>query len=263
MSAPQATPRETLAQLQDAMVSSILSGGPLATDDLAMSATESAVYRRNIELMARNALAVSYPTVARLLGRERFTEVAGLLLHQHPPATGDWGTWGRHLPRVLGRSRAAGAFPFLVPAARLDWRTHVAGRSDDNVFHSDSLALLEAIDLAELTIELADHCSLLSSRYPLLEIREWDENHADPPGITRVADAPRRLLVFRPQYRVEALYLTEADYQFFLNMKRGRSIGGMLEALQEQGFDLPQWIDFAIRNNLIHQFRQREKGATP
>jgi hypothetical protein len=247
--------RQALQDAQSALVASILNGTALTRGNLNMNAGQAQVYRRNIVLMARNALEVSFPTVRGLLGPEAFEQLAIRLLDRDPPYAGDWGLWGRSLPAVLCRHEAAGRFPFLVPAARLDWRVHCAGRSAATPLQQSTLQLLQTEDLEDLTIDLSSHCSLLSSRYPLIGIREWQHNQALDPTSFTVSEAPRRLLVFRPQYKVVLRYLRDDDYQFLLGLKQSRSLADLLEQLLPDGFDFPGWMDFAIRNQLIYQVR--------
>ena len=252
MTAVSAKQRCALAQTQEAIVRSVMQGRALAEPGLVMTEAEAGVYRRNIEIMARNALAVSFPTVHQLLGPTRFNRLASKVLERYPPDTGDWGAWGRAVPGALIKEGFAADFPFLVPVARLDWRVHQSSRATDNRLHEASLQLLRTEKLERLTIELAEHCSLLSSRYPLIEIRDWQGG--EPQSLV-LGEMPLRTLVFRPRHKVELRVVDEEVYQFMLGLKRAYPIAYLLEELIPRGFEFPRWVEFAIQHNLIHQFR--------
>ncbi|MAT91139.1 MAG: hypothetical protein CME59_00910 [Halioglobus sp.] len=212
------------------------------------------VYRRNLRAVAVAALGVSYPTVLRLLGRAEFTALAAQLLRQYPPATGDWGEWGRELPALVRSSQAGRAFPFVAPLARLDWLRHCANRAADARFDPSTLGLLESAELDALGIAVAPQVGLLRSQYPLLELLDW---HAQPIAVEReltVTAVPRPVLVYREGLRVRQRYITQAEYGFLQGLRTGRTVGQLLEAPGARALDFPDWLARAIDESIITHF---------
>lgn len=213
-----------------------------------------AVYRRNLLAVATTALGVTYPTARRALGQPVFEQLVAELLALYPPDRGDWGEWGEELPLLIDDSDAGREYPFAAPVAVLDWLRHRASRAVNNVFDASSASLLQSDGLDHVGIAIADHVSLAASIYPLVDIFEWHGDSAAAQGRLQVADAPRPVLVYRPGFRVEQMYISEAEYAFLQGLRAGRSVGELLDAPVAHDFDFPGWITRAIGNNLINHF---------
>lgn len=218
-----------------------------------LRAREARVYRRNIEAMAINAIRITYSSLPGLLGEYEFRRLVLAMLDICPPNTGDWGTWGRQLPHLLAGRTIARKYPFVVPMARLDWRRHRCARAVDNRLQQDTLALLEKRDIDSIFVKFAGHLSLLSSRYPLLELRTYQHEQEALASDFSVRNRPYRMAIYRPQFSIVDDYISEQDYQFTLGLMQGNSIGVMLDALSLQRFDLSQWLQHAIQHNWIRR----------
>lgn len=244
--------RPTLARQQARFVANVfdtpVSGGPFAQRE------GIAVYRRNLLAVAEAALAVTYPSVRRLLGHADFEALTDRLLALHPPVRGDWGEWGRELPLLVEHSRQGRRFPFIAPVAQLDWLRNRANRAADNRFDRSSARLLEthAVDL--IGIGIASYVGLTSSRYPLVDILEWHSDGSPDGGAMRLSGAPRPVLVFRREFRVEQVYIGATEDRFLRGLRAGRSIGHLLDELAGETFDFPGWVGRALHRNLISHF---------
>ncbi len=244
-------PTLTLAQQQSRLLTNILiqpaSVGPIKRGE------GFAVYRRNLLAVAEAALGVTYPTVRRLLDQVDFQALVAELLALYPPTQGDWGEWGEALPALIDSSKPGRDFSFVAPVAKLDWLRHRANRAVDNRFDSDSAQLLQAHSVDDIGIAMARHVGLTCSIYPLVEILDW---HADPAAAEQIqiSDSPRPVLVYRREYRVDQRYITPVNYSFMAGLHAGRSVGSLLDALDDQDFDFPNWIEQALGHNLISHF---------
>jgi hypothetical protein len=136
----------------------------------------------------------------------------------------------------------------VVGVARLDWRVHLTARAADNQLDQQSLQLLQSVDLDRIGVSLAQHVSLISSRYTLIALRRGESLQAE------AAATHYRILVSRPGYEVSLDYLSEAEYQFYLGLQNGLGIGSLLEDPCCEGVDFPQWAATAVQRNLINHF---------
>ncbi len=210
------------------------------------------VYRRNLHAVAEAALGVTYPTVRWMLGQAKFRALLTELLALYPPAKGDWGEWGAELPALVQHSRVGEEHPFVGPVATLDWLRHRANRAGDNHFDARSLALLDQHPVDRVGIGIARHVGLVRSVYPLVDILKW---HADPSAsgaALHVSESPRPVLVFRRDFRIHQVYISQADYAFIQGLRAGRSLGTLLDTLTGPEFDFPRWMEQAIARDLIN-----------
>ena len=213
-----------------------------------------AVYRRNLLAVAESALSTTFPTVRRLTGHGDFQFLVKELLKRHPPTLGDWGEWGEELPQLVEGTDLGRRYAFIAPAARLDWLRHRANRAADNQFDQSTAQLLQSRHLDDVGIDIAQHVGLMSSVYPLLEILDWHSAPGTDGGKLRVSELPRPVLVYRPTFRVEELYMDRMQHIFIRGLMAGRSLGALLDELAADGFDFPSWIEWAIKLNLIKHF---------
>lgn len=213
-----------------------------------------AVYRRNLLAVAEAALAVTYPSVRRLLGQGDFAALTDRLLALHPPVHGDWGEWGEELPLLVEHSRQGRRFPFIAPVAQLDWLRNRANRAADNRFDRSSARLLETHEVDLIGIGIASYVGLTSSRYPLVDILEWHSDGSPGAGSMCLTEAPRPVLVFRREFRVEQVYISATEDHFLRGLQVGRSIGHLLDELAGKTFDFPDWVERALHRNLISHF---------
>ncbi len=240
-----------LAQQQARFVDAVYATGDAGARAKTPHQQGMAIYRRNLAAVAGAALAVSFPSVYRIMERHDFHALGTALLRAHPPTAGDWGEWGAELPKLIEASSAGSKFGFLAPLASLDWQTHRSARAADNRFDQASLELLSEPGIDRMGIALAAHVGLLESVYPLLEIRNWREGQETQGAEFVVASAPRAILVYRQQFSVEHTYISPEDSVFLKGLLAGRTVGSLLEELATTDFDFARWLERALLKNLI------------
>jgi hypothetical protein len=72
------------------------------------------VYRANLRATALQALTISFPTVAELVGPDILRYTSNKLLQLSPPQHGNWARWGEQLPEILAAIPELDAFPFVA-----------------------------------------------------------------------------------------------------------------------------------------------------
>ncbi|NNG62362.1 DUF2063 domain-containing protein, partial [Pseudomonas fragi] len=73
-----------------------------------------AVYRNNVQKGLINALAFSYPVVARLVGEYFFQEMARLFIKKSPPDSPIMSTYGVRFADFIGDFEPARSLPYLA-----------------------------------------------------------------------------------------------------------------------------------------------------
>lgn len=219
---------------------------------------------------AERALALSFPTVAALVGDASFGLLARAYRLAHPPVRGDLAWLGEHFPGFIERDPQLADVPYLADVARLDALLDHAERAADAAPQPQSLMLLQQLDPSEVALQLAPGTALLRSRWPVVSIRAAHHEpealaQADPFAAAR--DALERgeaqcALVWRQGFKPRAAVLGEADARFVAALLQGHTLGG---ALAQAGphFEFEPWLLRALPLGWLLAARPAGPGLLP
>lgn len=84
------------------------------------------VHRNTVLGALAHALALTYPTVAALIGEACFDQVAAACALEHPPAEARLAAWGGAFPEILAASPQTAGLAWLPDVARFDLAIHRA-----------------------------------------------------------------------------------------------------------------------------------------
>lgn len=219
------------------------------------------IYRRNIQITAKNALEVTFPTVLKLLGDELFLYANTQLLEKYPPSEGDWATWGKEFPHVVGTMSQLIDYPYVEDCATLDLTRHDLDRASNFEYDADSLTLFSQYELDNIFVDFPSTIKVQHSEFPIIEI--WEANHSDD-SETFIALAKERIandqseqfiLIYRQNYRVKMKEISAINYNWYKLLMSGLSIGSALDKVSGSGFVFEEWLPDAIHNHLISGFR--------
>jgi Putative DNA-binding domain len=208
-----------------------------------------AAYRANAGAVAERALAVTFPTLAALVGEEAFAALARDFRHHHPPSRGDLGEWGGALPAFVEASTQLADEPFLADCARLDGLVHRASRAaDDDGSALDLQPLLEG-DPAHLRLALRSGSALLQSAWPIVTIRQAHQ-HDSPDRFAPVREAfeagrHETAWVYRDGFAVQVEAIDEPTAVFVRALFDGRALADALD-LSGPGFPFDRWLARAL-----------------
>jgi hypothetical protein len=93
-----------------------------------------AIHRTTVFMALTNALEMSYPSVASLVGKERFTALAHDFVAHSPPRSAVLYDFGANFPEHLKARANPADHPALVDLASFDWNIDMAGHRPVNVF---------------------------------------------------------------------------------------------------------------------------------
>jgi hypothetical protein len=202
------------------------------------------IYRGNGRANYRNALAATFPVVARLTDLPFFHAAVDAFVAAHPPATGDLNVYGDTFPAFLRAYPPAAGLPYLADVAALEWAIDEANRAADARRVPDAvlaaLATAPAERLPQVRLTLDPSCRLVASTYPILRI--WRANQSDRAGDERIAldEGGVALLVRRFVPGVELESLAPGEHAWLVALARGEALGAAIDAAMavDGAFDL-------------------------
>jgi hypothetical protein len=172
-----------------------------------------AVYRNNTFASLRRVLERAFPATRRLLGPERFAEIALAFIQAAPPDRPQLATYGAGLPAFLGRRIEAAAIAHVVDVARLEWaREEAYYAADAAALAAAAVAMIPVERYPELRFRLHPSLRLVRSAGPVYTL--WQAARAgaaDEPLATTPDGGPEQALVVRPAMTVTTRAIGAAD----------------------------------------------------
>lgn len=218
-----------------------------------------AIYRRNLRANAARALSISFPTVTRLLGRDRLARLAGEFLMARGKWVFDWGLWGEEFPQWLARQRISLQHPYVIDSARLDWLMHCARRAADAQPDYESFSALAEKASLDFSLVTAPGYSVLESAFPIVAIYNAHQGQGDPAALDLSpaaamlqAEKGQTALVWR-RGALACLREVRDEELIWLRLLDGSATTAeeVLSDLPASGMPLEQWLDRAIREQLV------------
>ena len=221
-----------LADLQRAFVGALYEGAtPDGVRAGRVPASERfATYVHAANANWREALAGTYPVVARLVGPAFFAEVARRYARAHPSASGDLHEFGAQLAEFLAGYPPAADLAYLPDVARLEWAWHRSFHAADAA-PLDRRALGAVRPEAQGAIRLRLHPSvrLLRSAHPVASI--WEANQEGRDGTPDRSRGPEWILVQRDGVEVAVHRLRAPEWRFLEAIAGGADLDAASECL--------------------------------
>jgi hypothetical protein len=225
----------SLAHLQERFFEALRDEAPAAFADAIRAnrvpAPERfATYGRSVETHWREALAGTYPVVARLVGPGFFGEAARRYARAHPSTSGDLHEYGDRFGEFLAAYEPAADLAYLPDVARLEWAWHLAySAADAAPLDFEALGRVPADAQGSIRFELHPSVHLLRSDHPIASI--WEANQEGRDGTMERDPGPEWVLVQRDALEVAVHRLREAEWGFLAAMKGGASLEQASECL--------------------------------
>jgi hypothetical protein len=207
------------------------------------------VYRNNVFISLRQALADVYPVVHRLVGEEFFNQLARRFVREHPSRSANLHDFGRELARFLENLPDLSELPYLPDVAALEWALH-------EIFHE---AEAQPFDFSKLSdpesakVPLHPAARLIASRYPILSI--WEANQGDDPGVVDLDAGADWLIVFRDGLERQILRVTPGEFALLGALAQGMTLGEACEAAltAERPLDLAAAMRRFVANRFLSE----------
>lgn len=193
------------------------------------------IYRNHHRTSLAAALVTHFPTVVALIGGDAFDQLAADYVRQAPPNDPRLAFYGDGFADFLAIDSRLAALPYLADTARLDWAL-IKGQiaADHPAFMAADLAGISGDLLGDLCFGLHPAASLISSPYPLLDIRRLANGVAEPASTVDLAAGPSHLLVLRQNGEMVWQVLDEATSRFVTAIAAGTPLGVAADLTDEK-----------------------------
>jgi len=242
-----------------------------AADSSISLVTQSAlhVYTNNFVENGIRALSITFSTVEGFIGEDSFRMLSRRYLKHEAKTSFDWAEYGSSLPGFIAEQEALQEYPFLSEVAQLDWFIHNAQREADKAFEAASFARLENGDTSVLRFIPAPGLQVLKFRFPVVELHrlvhdpemQLEENEPARKALLKeinlsIGDAinnaaPRSLILWRPEYKAQFEYVSDAEADVMQQLHEQASVDAIIETIGTHNIDLVAWLSKAISNKLI------------
>lgn len=263
-----------LHELQAQFACSLLDEGPDVPPAVAGSVADRGafdgcrrfnVYRNNVTLTLREALATTYPCIVRLVGEAFFARLARDFTRAMPPSEPNLDVYGEALARFLERYPPVAHLPYLPDVARLEWARIEAFRAaDPPAFDFGGLAAVLAEEQPQLAFVLSPAARLIASAYPVLAIREMCLAETEPEEELDPGAGGDNVLVLRRDDAVALFRLSPAEYAFLAALGTGATLAAAWgEAASHQpGFDGVGCLQRHVTRRTVVGWRRLHDGDT-
>jgi hypothetical protein len=208
-----------------------------------------AVYRNNVAASLTDALELSFPAVAKLIGPRNFRNLAGDFLRKHPPSVPMLSQYGAEMPEFLATFEPVRHIGYLPDVARLEQAIRLSYHAADAApADATVLQTLPPEALPSVRMKLAPAVRILCSRWPIHAI--WAFNLEDGP---KPQAGPENVVILRPGFDPELYVVPDAAARFIEHLQTGASLGTAHEAALnvEPEFDLSQTLGLLLGGNAI------------
>lgn len=164
------------------------------------------VYRNNVAASLTEALEISFPVIAKIIGAQNFKAVAGAFLRQHPPKVPMLAQYGDEFPGFLEGFKPLANLGYLPDVARLEQALRVSYHAADAApIEPAALQALTPEELASAELRLAPSARLTESVWPIHGIWRFNSEEAAPKPQAR----GESVLVLRAEFDPEPHLLTD------------------------------------------------------
>jgi hypothetical protein len=217
--------RRTQRWLQDAITAlQPPTATPIAPSPTLAPSERLEIYRDLYPARLVGALTTDYPLLHRYLGSRRFTELALRYARAHPSRSFTLNAFGATFPEFVAKAPSLRRPEFAHDLALFE-------RATTQVFHAPQAEPLTPGQIAAVPADAWEHARLdavpalrlLALRYPV---------HRYAEGASRIARRNTWLAVYRRNYEVAWLPLTEAGHTVLSRLCTGRPLGKALAGIR-------------------------------
>lgn len=182
------------------------------------------VYRDNVAIGLKNALASRFPVVEKLVGEAFFAAMAEIFVSVHPPRSPLLLNYGDELPEFLAAFEPVAELPYLADVARLEIaRSHAYHAEDVDPLDPQALAAVPPERLAEIRFRAHPSLAVVASPHPIGTIWAMNSGQAEPGPIPDWRG--EEVLVCRPHMLVETRVLPPGGALFVGALAEGATLG--------------------------------------
>ena len=204
------------------------------------------VYRNNVTVSLREALAEGFPSLVGLIGRENFDHVARAYLRQSPPTSPLMMHYGAGFPEFVSSLDQLAHLPYLADVARIDVAMRQSYHSADRTgIAPTALQAPDEDTLLAARFSFAPSMILIRSPWPIGSI--W---HYTLRGGHKPTGHAEDVLILRAEYDPEPFVLGPGAGDVLLALRSGTPFGPAIEQGGD-AFDLAALLNILLSNHAI------------
>ncbi len=182
------------------------------------------VYRNNVVRGLSDAAIAALPMTKKLVGKDFLEQAARAYVLKNLPPEGNLNLYGITFPAFIKSYEPAAAIPYLHDFTALEWAWEAAFYADDDLpLAPEKLASLGEEDMANLGLFFRSSVFLIASNHPLDEIVDFCRSD-DTEEMQTLSNRGAKLMVFRPDLKVEIRKLDDAEYDFLTLLREKKTI---------------------------------------
>lgn len=188
------------------------------------------VYRNNVAVSLREALASTFPAIVALLGDAYFSALVREFVSRHPPRSAVLMWYGAEFAGFLEGFPPLSGYPYLGDVARVEWAWLQAYHAADAlILDPAELAAVPEEDLASVIFERHPAAAVLPSSWPVLDLVRL--NRFEQQSNAQAGFSGRQsVLVARPDVDVSLSLLKPGGDVFVCEIFKGVPLGAAAEA---------------------------------
>lgn len=191
------------------------------------------VYRNNIIRSLTDAVMAALPMTEKLVGREFLEQAMRAFVVANLPGQGNLNLYGMEFPNFIRTYEPAANLPYLQDFTKLEWLWETSYYAPDDLpLDPAELINIPEEDMPNLQFSFRKSFALLQSEYPLDEIVDFCRAE-DQDNLQQLSDRCCKLMVYRPDLKVELRRLDDAEYLFLSTLQDGQTIHETAEILAE------------------------------
>jgi hypothetical protein len=201
------------------------------------------VYRNNVTVSLVNALADIFPAVSRIVGEQRFADLARRFAREHPPKSPLLFRYGHEFPAFIECFKPAASMPYLADVARLERAWLDAYHAADVApLSTEALAAIAPEKLAAARLKRHPAATLVRSKFAAVTI--FNANRDGQTGQRINAAIPESGLIARPDVDVALHGMPAGNAAFLAALMSNGTLAHAAEmgAAADEAFDLPAAI---------------------
>ena len=192
------------------------------------------VYRNNVIVSLKQALADSFPVVEKLIGVQNFASLAGLYVRANPPSDPRMMLYGDEFPGFLETFEPLKHIGYLPDVARLELAMRRSYHAADATAIDPAIfASLPPEQLVQTQARFAPAMHIVRSPWPILDIWHFNMTEAAPQPRAEAQD----VLIARPEFDPNLHLLGPGAYDVLTLLHTGKPLGTSLESIEETAPD--------------------------
>lgn len=206
---------------------------PVGKTDGAPSVKRFNVYRNNVAVSLRAALAATFPVVKAVVGGDFFTAMVRAYVADRLPSSPVLIGYGCDFPDFIDTFEPAGQLPYLPDVARVEWSFNESYNAPDATpITIDALSALDLDALERVRFVLHPSLRIVRSQWPVFSI--WHAHQRDDPAADLLGLAQARAecgFLVRPELEVRPMLLPAEGFQLIAALNHGETLTQAAAAL--------------------------------